>query len=92
MGGYSTNEAGNRFANWGGDWAVWGGVSAPVTDRIGFNTQLAYDDNDNFGASANLVFQVVDGFAVTTEVAYGENFDVDDSDAWGGRIRFQRSF
>ena len=93
MGGYSTNEAGNRFANWGGDWAVWGGLSAPVTERITFNTQLSYDEDETFGAVGNLVFNVARGFDVTTEVFYVDNFDaVGDVDDIGGTIRFQRTF
>lgn len=83
----------NRFANWGGDWAVWGGLSAPVTERITFNTQLSYDESETFGAVGNLVFNVARGFDVTTEVFYVDNFDaVGDVDDFGGTVRFQRTF
>ncbi|WP_099866361.1 porin [Pararhizobium haloflavum] len=102
MGGWSSNgdefttTGSNRFAAWGGDWAVWGGVSAPITDRVTFNSQIQYDDYENFGAIGNLVFNVVDGFAVTTEVIYVDNLDdndlLDNDGEWGGVLRFQRSF
>lgn len=102
MGGYSTDgdnapgvQGSNRFAQWDGDWAVWGGGSAPITDRVTFNLQAQYDDSEAFGAAANLDFTVVSGFSVITEVAYADNFADDGSDddgLWGGQIRFQRDF
>lgn len=109
MAGYSTNgdnqpgniAGSNRFATWGGDWAVWVGGSAPITETVTFNTQVLYDEEENFGAIGNLVFNVTDGFAVTTEVGYADNLDDDDflgigddddDGQFGGQIRFQRSF
>jgi hypothetical protein len=53
---------------------------------------LAYDDYENFSAVANVDYELVPGFTITPEIAYGANFDVDDSDAFGGFIRFQRNF
>jgi len=102
-GGSVTSGGSNHFATWGGDWAIWGGLSADLTERVGSNLQLSYDDDENFGAAANLVFHVVPGFDITTEVDYADaggvndvahpfryNEDVDKS--WGGMVRFQRSF
>ncbi|WP_181408010.1 porin [Pararhizobium mangrovi] len=97
-----TSCGSNHFAVWGGDYAVWGGFSVDLTDKISANTQVSYDDDDNFGAAGNLVFQLVPGFAMTTEVDYvdagGNDFTSDDhryknvDDAWNYQLRFQRNF
>jgi hypothetical protein len=103
FGGSVTSGGSNHFATWGGDWAIFGGLSADLTPKIGSNLQLSYDDDENFGAAANLVFHVVPGFDITTEIDYADaggvnsvaqpfryNTDVDKQ--WGGMVRFQRSF
>ncbi|WP_421581156.1 porin [Shinella sp. M31] len=91
MGGWNTDgDIKNAYANWGGDWAVWGGASVGLTDRVKLNAQLAYDDSETFVANANVAFTVVPGFVVTPEVVYRDR-DADGS-AWGGIVRFQRSF
>ena len=92
----------NHYATWGGDWALWGGLSADLTQKVSANLQLSYDDDENFGAAGNLVFHLVPGFDVTTEVDYaksgGEGIrykeigNGNDDDAWGGVVRFQRTF
>ncbi len=104
MGGWSSNgsdsagleQGSNHFANWGGDWAVWGGVSADLTQKISANLQLSYDDVSTFGAAGNLVFHVVPGFNVTTEVDYRDLKNpvnaYDEGGQWGGLVRFQRTF
>ena len=104
MGGWSTNGSwsdgyevpSNQFARWGGDWAVWGGLSADLAQKVSANLQLSYDDVKTFGAAGNLVFHVVPGFNVTTEVDYRhlENpiASYDQGSQWGGMVRFQRSF
>jgi hypothetical protein len=90
MGGWNTDgDVTNAYATWSGDWAVWLGASAPVTERVTLNAQVSFDDGDQLAAVANANFTVVPGFVVTPEVAY---FDNGDDDAWGGMIRFQRSF
>ena len=90
MAGWNTDgNAANRYATWGGDWAVFLGASAAVTDRVTLNAQVSFDDADQLAAVANANFTVVPGFVVTPEVAY---FDNGVDDAWGGMIRFQRSF
>jgi len=95
-----TSCGSNHYAVWGGDWAIWGGLSADLTERVGSNIQLSYDDDQNFGAAANLVFHVVPGFDVTTEVDYADAGDdsrnrpafIDVDQSFGGMVRFQRSF
>nr|WP_298101389.1 porin [uncultured Shinella sp.] len=91
MAGWNTNgDFRNDYATWDGDWAVWGGASVALTERVKFNTQLAYDDSETFVANANVAFTVVPGFVVTPEVVYRDR-DVDGG-TWGGIVRFQRSF
>jgi opacity protein-like surface antigen len=111
MGGYKSSEdvdgfnaegnpvtfAGpNFYGNWGGDWAVWGGGSAEVTDKATINVQLAYDDYENFSAVANVEYELVPAFVVTPEIAYADNFDDDfgddDDGEFGGFLRLQRNF
>ncbi|QPC87263.1 porin [Mesorhizobium sp. NBSH29] len=94
MGGFKDDDAGepNYYGNWGGDWAIWGGASFAVSPKAKFNVQLSYDDYENFAAVANVNYELVPGFTITPEVAYYDNFDVDNSDAFGGFIRFQRNF
>jgi hypothetical protein len=94
MGGFKDDDVGepNFYGNWGGDWAIWGGGRWVVSPKAAVNVQLAYDDYENFSAVANVDYELVPGFTITPEIAYGENFDVDDSDAFGGFIRFQRNF
>ncbi len=104
MGGWSSNGGNsggyevpsNQFARWGGDWAVWGGLSAKLSPKVSANLQLSYDDAKTLGAAGNLVFHVVPGFDVTTEVDY-RNLknplnDYDEGGQWGGIVRFQRTF
>ena len=91
MAGWNTEgDFRNDYATWDGDWAVWGGFSVPVTERATINTQLAYDDSETFVANLNVAFKVVDGFVVTPELVYRDRES--DGDAWGGVVRFQRSF
>lgn len=92
MAGWNTDgDIKNAYATWGGDWAVWLGASAAVTERVTLNAQVSFDDSDALAAVANANFTVVPGFVVTPEVAYYDN-GATDGDSWGGMIRFQRSF
>lgn len=102
MAGYSTNDpagtgigntdSNNYYAQWNGDWAVWAGANVQVTDKLAFYTQAAYDEDENFAFVADLPVTVVDGFTVTPELAYRDNFNIPDADAWGGYLRFERTF
>jgi hypothetical protein len=100
MGGWRSNGDGdasnplafNYYGNWGGDWAVWGGATFQASEKAAVNVQLSYDEAENFAAVANVAYTVVPGFTITPEVAYVDNFDADDADAFGGFLRFQRNF
>ena len=97
MGGYKSNGGEddvpyNYYGNWGGDWAVWGGGSFKANEKMAFNVQLSYDDLENFAAVANMQYTLVPNFVITPEIAYTDNFDADDADAWGGFLRFQANF
>jgi len=93
MGGYKSDEANpNYYGQWAGDWAIWGGATAKVSDKADVNVQLAYDDGDNFSAVANVAYELVPGLRITPEIAYGDNLDDDDDGSFGGFLRFQRNF
>lgn len=102
MAGYSTNDpagtgigntdANNYYAQWNGDWAFWGGANVQVTDKLALYTQASFDADRNFALVADLPYTLVDGFTVTPELAYRDNFDIPDADAWGGYLRFERTF
>jgi len=102
QGGYSSYEdAIGMYGNWGGDWAVWGGAKFKATDKATFNLQGAYEDWGKTAIAANVAYQIVPGFTITPEVTY-TRWDSDhpalvdgrayNKDAFGGIIRFQRSF
>lgn len=93
MGGYKSDEANpNYYGTWAGDWAVWGGATAQVSEKAAVNVQVAYDDGDNFSAVANVAYELVPGLRITPEIAYGDNLDDDDDGQFGGFLRFQRNF
>ncbi|WP_274626638.1 porin [Arvimicrobium flavum] len=79
----------NFYKPWAGEWAVWGGATARVSDKAEVNLQLSYDDGEEFAAALDVAYELVPGFTITPEVDY---FDNGDDDAWGGIIRFQRNF
>ncbi|KXF78019.1 porin, partial [Paramesorhizobium deserti] len=99
--GEAINFRENFYASWGGDWAAWVGASYKLTDKATFNAQVSYDDFDQLAVAANVAYEIVPGFTITPEVLYYKDL-VDDvspagvitqsDDAWGGMIRFQRSF
>ncbi|MBA8841680.1 porin [Ochrobactrum sp. RH2CCR150] len=104
QGAYSSEENPDQmYGQWGGEWAVWGGLKFKATDKATFNLQGAHDDWGKTAVAANVAYEIVPGFTITPEVTYtkfddkwkdyeavynGNNVD----DAWGGTIRFQRSF
>jgi hypothetical protein len=100
QGGYASYEENvGMYGNWGGDWAVWGGFKYKATDKATFNVQAAYEDWGKQAYTANVAYKLVPGFTITPEVSYTKwkNNDkyaagVAGEDAWGGMIRFQRSF
>jgi hypothetical protein len=92
--GYVTDGAcpANReeLCGWG-DWAVWGGGSYQINDKLKGDLQLAYTDSKIFAASANVKFNPVKGLTVMPEVNY-THWDSTDNDQWAGILRFQRNF
>ncbi|QND54999.1 porin (plasmid) [Phyllobacterium sp. 628] len=107
MGGYQTNyddaPLGQRnwFGTWEGDYAVWGGLAAKVTDKATINAQLAYESEGTYAAALNVAYEIVPGFTITPELNYtkfdGARKDYSlahggNDDAFGGVIRFQRNF
>ncbi|RUM97293.1 porin, partial [Pseudaminobacter arsenicus] len=93
MGGWQSDaDKPNFYAQWGGDWAVWGGGSAQLTEKAKLNVQLSYDEDENFAAVAGVNYRLVPGLTITPEIAYTDNFDVDGVDGVGGFLRFQRNF
>lgn len=94
MAGYKSDEnLPNFYGNWGGAWAVWAGGSAKVTEKASVNLQLAYDDDKNFLAVANVAYTAVPGFVVTPELVYTDIAGIaNGKKSLGGFLRFQRSF
>lgn len=105
MGGYQSGYgskaniivAGNYFAQWYGDYAVWSGLTAKVSDKATLNGQVGYESEGTVAAGANVKYELVPGFVITPEVNYTK-FDgireriVKNNDAFGGILRFQRNF
>ena len=102
MGGWGSSDNVERsfYKQWGGDWAIWVGGTYTFNEKTSFNTQLSYDADENFGAAANIAYDVVPGMTITAEVDYlnagsfpESNWTGADSDSSvGGMLRFQRSF
>ncbi|MBA8876608.1 porin [Phyllobacterium myrsinacearum] len=108
MGGYQSNYDSrvngdrNWFGTWEGDWAVWGGLSAKVSEKATVNAQLAYEEEGTYSGTLNVAYELVPGFTITPEVTYtkfdGARKDFAESqrggkdDAIQGMIRFQRNF
>jgi len=99
QGAYASAETPDQnYGQWGGDWAVWGGLKFKATEKATFNLQAAHDDWSKTAVTANVAYELVPGFTITPEVSYtkfgGEwkNFYGNEDDAIGGIIRFQRSF
>jgi len=93
MAGFNGDEdTPNYYAPWLGSWAIWGGVSAGVTDKATINVQLSYDDWEQFAAVANVAYELVPGFRITPEIGYFDYGKYSDDDAFGAFVRFQRNF
>jgi hypothetical protein len=104
MAGYGTDKntvtGRNFFKQWGGNWAIWGGGTYKINEKTAFNTQISYDQHKNFAVAANIAYEIVPGFKVTSEIDY-LNVGSKDTYNWtgatkkaniGGIVRFQRSF
>jgi len=90
--GFGPDSGSNWYAPWFGDWAIWGGTAIKFNEKATFNAEVGYDDFENFSIAANIAYELVPGFTITPEIAYVDNFDIDDTDAWGVNVRFQRTF
>ena len=103
MGGYQSdwdNDSGpgasrrlNYYGPWFGDWAVWGGFAATLTDKASLNVQGAYEEDGTFAAALNIDYAVTEGLKFQPEINYTE-FDGErgNGSAIGGTIRLQRNF
>ncbi|EJK78383.1 porin [Rhizobium sp. AP16] len=74
-----------------GDWAVWGGASVPINEKLKWNFQVAYTDSKIFAATTNVKFNPVKNLLIEPEVSY-TNWDSVNEDQWAGILRFERSF
>ena len=93
MAGWGDDDDFNYYKPWGGSWAVWGGLTAAVSDKAKVNMQVAYDDWEELAASVNVEYELVPGFKITPEATYyDEGKRGDGDDYFGGIVRFQRSF
>ncbi|GAA2872689.1 hypothetical protein GGQ99_000856 [Aminobacter niigataensis] len=93
MVGYKSEaDTRNYYGNWGGSWAVWGGGSAKFGEKTRFNAQLAYDDDSNLVAVANVAYTLVENFVVTPELVYADDLDDAGDGSVSGFLRLQASF
>lgn len=102
MGGYKSDGDvinGNYFGAWNGDYAVWGGIAAKVSDKATVNAQVGYEEEGTVAAALNVAYTLVPGFVITPEVNYTKFDDARQArtsgakdDAFQGIIRFQRNF
>ncbi len=110
MGGWSSNKAGNAFSfddgtpvAWG-DWAVWTGASAKISDDLSVNLQGSFDDFKTAAVVGNVQWNPVKDLLIMPEVRWS-HFDSDAvgkghntllssgvGDQWSGMLRFQRTF
>ena len=94
MGSYQTApDRPNYYGSWYGDWALWGGLSAKVTEKATVNGQIVFEDDGTFATALNVAYEVVPGFKITPELNYTAFRGFRGrQDAIGGVVRFQRSF
>ena len=92
-------QAGSGYGGWINNaqdtFSVMGGASIGLTDAATFNTQVQWAEanglaNDEWHVAANVAYTVTPGFVVTPEVQFLR--DTAGDSAWGGMVRFQRSF
>ncbi|MGO4449889.1 porin [Phyllobacterium sp. TAF24] len=86
----------NWFAQWNGDYAVWGGVSSFISTKAMVNLQVAYESAGTTSASLNLLYRPVPNLTVGPEfvyTSYGDSnrgFGKDHS--FGGLLGIQMDF
>jgi hypothetical protein len=88
---FDSGDAGsyNFYKPWAGSWAIFGGLTAKVSDKATINAQVSYDDGEELAAALNVAYELVPGLVLTPEVDY---LDTGEDDALGGIMRFERSF
>jgi hypothetical protein len=94
MGSYQSDaDRPNYYGSWYGDWVVWGGLSAKVSEKATVNGQIVYEEDGTWATALNVAYEVVPGFKITPELNYTalRGFRGDDN-LVGGVVRFQRSF
>ena len=73
--------------------SVIGGASFQASEKLALNAELQWVDgnafNDDWSLSVNANYDVVPGLTVTPEITY---YDDGVDGAFGGTLRFQRSF
>lgn len=53
-----------------------------VIDKATLNAQLSYSNSEDFGAAANVAYDLVPGFSGHNEVAYKDDLAVDGGGSW----------
>ncbi|MGY5810275.1 porin [Rhizobium sp. LEGMi198b] len=97
MGAWNTDGSKiNKYANGdvtgsSGDWALWGGSTVKINDRLNWNTQFAYADNKTFQAATTVEWFATRDLKIEPEISY-VNYDRIKDDTWAGALRIQRSF
>jgi hypothetical protein len=86
-----SDNGGNYYATWGGDWAIWLGGAVHFNERTTLNAEFGYNDFGDWSADADVNLTVVPGFVVTPGIGY-KHFDAIDDDQWGGYLRTQFTF
>jgi hypothetical protein len=74
--------------------SIIGGATFEASEKLALNGQIQWIDGNDFSddqwsIAVNAAYTVVPGLTVTPEVVYA---DYGDEDAFGGYLRFQRSF
>lgn len=94
MGSYQPDaDKPNYYGSWYGDWALWGGLSAKVSEKATVNGQIVFEEDGTWATALNVAYEVVPGFKITPELNYTafRGFRGDD-DLVGAVVRFQRNF
>ncbi|WP_181178327.1 porin [Mesorhizobium sp. B4-1-3] len=96
MGGYqSDHEKPNYFGAWDGTYAAWSGISASLSPKATFNSQIALADSGTYALAINVDYEAVPGFIITPEldyVSFGAVSQSDFDDALGGVVSIKREF
>ena len=57
LGGYKSNDVKDFYGTWNGDYAVWGGVAAKVSEKATVNAQVGYEDEGTIAAALNVAYE-----------------------------------